>query len=905
MAFTDRTSQNLQRRGGDKQQQLDEHILQLKKIYAQELQSLKQLFSEWSDADLVATLEEVGGDLDLAIGRISEGHAEQWGEVKKRERKEKPKQAAPASEGVATSERPARPPKQFGARETTRPARGGTYAGRGGRGGGRGGRGGGRGGAMLGGFRGGRPTNGSHKAGEAKAEGESTSTDEWGNAPVTGDWGETAKDDAADGGEPATNDGWSGASPAQTDSWSADVQPERTTAWGASPQTENVATQQKKKAVKPEGKPVKAAETVKAPAPVTAKPKSWAALVKGPEPVPVAVPKSEPKQSTSVKSPAPASESENLSPVRVPSPVRAASPVKSPVRDSNRMGAVKTPEPETKSPIAAPSSVSKAATRPSSPPKPSSAVATPVQAPAQPKEDTTAGKASAPPGFKQARPAPFSGRKLRQDAAVVMPSNASLSSIGVQFGSLRLGGNSDVEEDEKESATAQSGVQSAKAPTSELGPSPGAAAPQQLNPGAPQVGLAPQHLQQHQLQHQQQVQQQGARDSRINATSSMMPQIASGLQSGLGKQADGLPVGLPSTGPAAPGLPNGVAPYGSYFPSQQLAAASGFGLGHMGNLPAEYSALYGSDAQSRAAMMHGYYDPAAYQQAAPSKYQGQEATTGQQASQTGQASPSSGQQQQSQQPPQQQQPQPQQGYPLPYPYYPYYHMNQFPSYQGSPYGQPFVNKSMYPGYPQQSQQPTTGAAATPKAGAASNSGYGYSTTGQQHSQSQHQGQHQPQLYQQGSYDDLAAGLGGHEYKGVYGGIPQQSFQSFGLHQGGMQGVSAQNKAGPNSQTAQSAGQQDYKAQSGNRPPRQTYEAHKYQTPTAATGSQQQGAGTGATGTGTPSGPGSYYNQQHLAGLHSQQPAQVGNPYLQMHHQYQGANIYGQGRQQGQYWSGQS
>lgn len=115
-----------------------------------------------------------------------------------------------------------------------------------------------------------------------------------------------------------------------------------------------------------------------------------------------------------------------------------------------------------------------------------------------------------------------------------------------------------------------------------------------------------QPAQQIQQQHQQQVQQplsqqQGVRDPRLPAATTAVPHMAPGLhQAGLGKQADALPLGgLPSTGPAASGLPNGVAPYGSYFPNQQLAAASGFGLGHMANLPAEYSGLYGTDAQAR------------------------------------------------------------------------------------------------------------------------------------------------------------------------------------------------------------------------------------------------------------------------------------------------------------------
>jgi hypothetical protein len=48
-------------------------FLQLKLKYKSELATLKELFSSWSDDDLLASLQEVGGDLERAINRISEG----------------------------------------------------------------------------------------------------------------------------------------------------------------------------------------------------------------------------------------------------------------------------------------------------------------------------------------------------------------------------------------------------------------------------------------------------------------------------------------------------------------------------------------------------------------------------------------------------------------------------------------------------------------------------------------------------------------------------------------------------------------------------------------------------------------------------------------------------------------
>jgi hypothetical protein len=76
---------------------IDSTTLDLKKKYSQELVTLRAIFEAWSDMDLIACLEEAQGDLQLAIGRISEGQAEQWGEVKTNKKKEKPKK----SEAVA------------------------------------------------------------------------------------------------------------------------------------------------------------------------------------------------------------------------------------------------------------------------------------------------------------------------------------------------------------------------------------------------------------------------------------------------------------------------------------------------------------------------------------------------------------------------------------------------------------------------------------------------------------------------------------------------------------------------------------------------------------------------------------------------------------------------------------
>jgi hypothetical protein len=48
----------------------------LKALYRQQLPTLRELFPGWSQEDLVATLHEANGDLELTIGRIMEGEHE-------------------------------------------------------------------------------------------------------------------------------------------------------------------------------------------------------------------------------------------------------------------------------------------------------------------------------------------------------------------------------------------------------------------------------------------------------------------------------------------------------------------------------------------------------------------------------------------------------------------------------------------------------------------------------------------------------------------------------------------------------------------------------------------------------------------------------------------------------------
>ncbi|KAL4916300.1 hypothetical protein BDW62DRAFT_186486 [Aspergillus aurantiobrunneus] len=79
---------------------------QMKKKYSDTLPMLKELFSDWTDEDLVFALEDADGDLEQAIDRISEGNVSQWGEVKKKttdRSRPKPKEVQSTPTELATT----------------------------------------------------------------------------------------------------------------------------------------------------------------------------------------------------------------------------------------------------------------------------------------------------------------------------------------------------------------------------------------------------------------------------------------------------------------------------------------------------------------------------------------------------------------------------------------------------------------------------------------------------------------------------------------------------------------------------------------------------------------------------------------------------------------------------------
>ncbi|KAI1436156.1 hypothetical protein GGR50DRAFT_652980 [Xylaria sp. CBS 124048] len=81
----------------------DGDIAQLRDQYGDKLVLIKELFEDWSDADILYALKETDGDVELTATRISDGTISQWGEVSKA----KKPVARPKTKSDASSTAPA------------------------------------------------------------------------------------------------------------------------------------------------------------------------------------------------------------------------------------------------------------------------------------------------------------------------------------------------------------------------------------------------------------------------------------------------------------------------------------------------------------------------------------------------------------------------------------------------------------------------------------------------------------------------------------------------------------------------------------------------------------------------------------------------------------------------------
>ncbi|KAI1137819.1 hypothetical protein F5Y05DRAFT_62966 [Hypoxylon sp. FL0543] len=94
-------------------------VSQLKKQYGGKLDTIKELFPHWSDADILYALQETDGDVEVTATRIADGTISQWGEVPKKTTTRAKAKESSTSAGLAESTgggRPTRGSRSDGAR---------------------------------------------------------------------------------------------------------------------------------------------------------------------------------------------------------------------------------------------------------------------------------------------------------------------------------------------------------------------------------------------------------------------------------------------------------------------------------------------------------------------------------------------------------------------------------------------------------------------------------------------------------------------------------------------------------------------------------------------------------------------------------------------------------------------
>ncbi|KAH8551023.1 hypothetical protein BGW37DRAFT_494526 [Umbelopsis sp. PMI_123] len=705
----------------------DTDLKKLKSQYGPKLSTLRELFADWSDEDLIFALQEADGDLELTIDRISEGWVNQWGEVKtKKAKKESQQKAKTEAAAAATqqqhqqspsfyssqqrSEKSDRPPKA-----SDRGARGRDVSTRG------------------------RPANIGNRGAPISNRSTGPSRKIESSTDATGSWASIASSQKTES-QPVST-GWDApvATPSNDISWSDSPAPTTTTSTAtAPPQPSTIAASQSESTTS------------------TSKPSSWASLLKSqPKPEPT-------KQEAKQPEAASVQTSEWDKPIvsEWEQPATSEKPTVSewdvPVNTHDL-----TKEDSTIVPTV---------------PEPTTTVGSAVPEPVVVSEATKPAELT---GVKSKTPI---GRRLKQDAPVVMPGGgASLGTMGVKFGSLNLNDEDVTETEESVPSTIQQeedrhvvkeplGAESAYV---NKFANTNAANLTGVQPSLPQE--TSQALKQEQIPAQQHMQQQHFGMDHLNS------------------------------------------PYGSYLHNQLPGGFSGFGMNPMGSIP-DYG-LYGNDAQRAAAM--GMYDPSAYGHSpsvtAANAYQSRDKLA-QDGTQGTTATTAAGQSQtdnlHSQQT-QQQQHQP--GYPN-MPYYPYYYMpNQFNAHYGSGFGQPFVNKNMYPMYSGKPNAPSSP----------------YAAAGSPYASQQHlyglPGANSP-------YDDMSAGgqqqapgLGGNgifDYQKQVYGNPQ--LQDFLGAQGQSQAQPRQGgQQGQGSQTSKSDLRGQAQAQQQQTPQQQQYPQQGY------------------------------------------------------------------------------
>lgn len=415
---------------------------ELKRKYSSKLSTIKEMFPDWTDEDIVFALQETEGNLEATIERISEGNISQWGEVKKKNKERsqpKAKDAAiPSTDVSMTSNRGGR-------------GRGGPEGSRArGRGSERG-RGAGRGG------RGASSTNGPRESAHDKGVLDSGPVGDWSNA-VTNDGAASTPSQGPEVDGAAMDSSWENINPSEV-----------TAAPGLEPA---------RPSLKPDGTRSWASMFNKpTPAPVTHKPSKELPTEEAlPEPP---VSQSHEAEETDMAGLPPPIQTENINPniPNTPPPPSLVSseaavdltPPKDPLTETNLEQVLDT---------SGPANTGTAASTVASTVDNRIGMGTPMQSSAQPSTNrpplggyaTSAYKATGMPG----RSASYQRKILEQREAVVMPGKHAVDRAAVQFGSMGLNGSNedlDVDDDREEPETrAQPPQHSPIAPKATLPP---------------------------------------------------------------------------------------------------------------------------------------------------------------------------------------------------------------------------------------------------------------------------------------------------------------------------------------------------------------------------------------------------------------------------------------------------
>ncbi|KAL9607399.1 MAG: hypothetical protein Q9167_007689, partial [Letrouitia subvulpina] len=387
-------------------------IGELKRMYSSKLVTIKEMFPDWTDEDIVFALQETGGSLEDTIDRISEGNVAQWGEVKKKAKdRSQPKVKEPPVAGVDIAPTSSRGGRGRGQHEGPRGGRG--------RGSERG-RGSGRG------ARAGSSTNGPRNNVVEKANAETTPATDWGDAPKL-DGGAGILDQPTESDSAALDSSWENINPSDA----------------VTPQ----ASEQVKASSKPDGT------------------RSWASMFNKPSPAPVPAKKTHqapPIQEVPAETPMPIpskADEADLPGLPPPIPVEVANPEvpntppspdilpsdpaaditppKDKLTETNLEQVLDTSGP----PISATAASTVASTID---PRSTAGDGTPLHSSQQQQSArpplggyaTSAYKATGLPG----RSASYQRKILEQQEAVVMPGKHAVDRTAVQFGSMGLNG---------------------------------------------------------------------------------------------------------------------------------------------------------------------------------------------------------------------------------------------------------------------------------------------------------------------------------------------------------------------------------------------------------------------------------------------------------------------------------